>query len=147
MLVSLMQDDEISNLLEQNLVESIEKPNGIHYLPTEKLLNIVKPEVDYFDQFYEMYPVYVTRPDGTKSYLRTNVNKCRKMFSQIIGNSELQAEHILSCLRFEIDKKMKTGKIGYMKTMWRWLTDHTWEESEQEMLDNQQINNYGEDII
>lgn len=147
MLVSLMQDDEISYLLEQNLIESIARSNGIQYLPTEKLLNIIKPEIDYFDQFYAVYPVYVTRPDGTKSYLRTNINKCRKMYTQIIGNSEIKAEHILQCLKFEIDKKMKSGKIGYMKTMWRWLVDHTWEESEQEMLDNQTTEGYGEDII
>jgi len=147
MLVSQMQDDEIAYLLEQNLVESIERPHGIHYLPTEKLKDFIKPDKDYFDLFFNMYPVYVTRPDGTKSYLRTNVNKCKVMYKNIVNNSELMAIHINDCLKFEIEKKTKVGKIGYMKTMWRWLVDHTWEESEQEMLDNQQTDAYGQDII
>lgn len=147
-LVSLMHDDDIPYLLEQDLVKSIERPNGTQYLPTEKLLNIIKPNVDYFDQFYSVYPTYVIRPDGTKCYLRTNLNKCRKMYYQIVGNSEQQAEHIYNCLKFEIDKKTRVGKLGYMKTMWRWLIDHTWEESEQEIIDEQRtIRNYGEDII
>lgn len=38
----------------------------------------------------------------------------------------------------------------YMKTMWRWLVDHQWEESEEEMQD--QVNetkqqSYGTELI
>ena len=59
------------------------------------------------------------------------------------------AEHINDCLRFEVDKKMKSGKISYMKTMWRWLVDHQWEESEEEMQDNSKIeeSTYGTELI
>ena len=28
---------------------------------------------------------------------------------------------------------MITGKIGYMKTMWKWLTQHEWEVKEEQM--------------
>lgn len=147
-LVSLMQDDEISYLLEQGLVDSIERAGGIQYKPSEKLLDFVKPEVDYFTQFYNEYPIYVDRPDGTKSYLRTNVNKCRNMFNQITNERKIMVDHLIKCLKFEIDKKMRTGKIGYMKTMWRWLVDRTWEESAQEMEDTTNKQKaYGQDII
>lgn len=148
-LVSLMNDDDISYLLSQNLVTSIERRNGILYKPTEKLLNLIKPDKDYFDRFYEEYPVYVQRKDGTKAYLRTNVNKCRNMYNQIVGNSEYQANHLLNCLKFEISKKMMSGNMMYMKTMWRWLVDHAWEESEQEMQDTnvKENNGYGNELI
>ena len=96
---------------------------------------IVQPERDYFDLFYEMYPVYVLRPDGAKCYLRANVNKCRHLYHTYVGKSSAMAEHINNCLKFEIEKKTSQGKIGYMKTMWRWLVDHQWEATEEEMAD------------
>ena len=30
---------------------------------------------------------------------------------------------------------MITGKLGYMKTMWKWLTQHEWEVVEEQMSD------------
>ena len=50
---------------------------------------------------------------------------------------------------FEINKKMKTGSMCFMKTMWRWLVDHTWEESEQEMTEEikQEDIGYGNELI
>lgn len=36
-----------------------------------------------FNEFYEVFPVYVTRPDGTKGFLRANINKCRKEYNRI----------------------------------------------------------------
>ena len=47
---------------------------------------------------------------------------------------------------------MITGKIGYMKTMWKWLTQREWEVTEEEMQFSmeQDINNetaYGANII
>lgn len=103
-----------------------------------------------FDTFYDQFPVYVIRPDGTKGFLRANVNKCRKEYNRIVGKSKAMHEHIMDCLRYEIDDKMRTGKMGYMKTMWKWLTQHEWETFEEQMkLDDYQPNtyNYGTDII
>ena len=148
-IVSLISDDDISYLITQGLITSIERGNSITYQPTEKLLDGIKPSKDYFDIFYDMYPVYVMRPDGSKSYLRANINKCRHFFDVTTGNSEAYKEHIIKCLEFEINKKMKEGKISYMKTMWRWLIDHQWEETEEEMRDNKQntVNSYGTELI
>lgn len=147
--VSLMQDNEVPYLIDQNLITSIERGDKILYKPTEKLKEVVKPKTDYFNEFYNIYPKYVVRPDGTKGFLRINTNKCRAMFDQITGNNELMSEHLLNCLKFEIDKKISTGKMGYMKTMWRWLVDHTWEESEQEMQDKAELKSagYGTDLV
>ena len=148
-LVSLLNDDDIPNLIKQGLVTSIERGKNTIYKPTEKLLDLVKPKKEFFDLFYEMYPVYVTRKDGAKSFLRTNVNKCRNMYNQLVGNSQAMANHLNKCLDFEINKKMKTGSMCFMKTMWRWLVDHTWEESEQEMTEEikQEDIGYGNELI
>lgn len=148
-LVSLISDDEISYLVNQGLITSIERRGSIVYECTEKLNSYMAPPKDYFDTFYDMYPVYVLRPDGAKSYLRANVNKCRHLYNTYVGKSSAMAEHINNCLKFEIEKKTREGKIGYMKTMWRWLVDHQWEETEAEMQDTtiQTVNTYGTELI
>ena len=148
-IVSLISDEEISNLVSQGLITSIERGKSITYHATDKLKEVIKPSKDYFDLFYEMYPIYVLRPDGAKNYLRSNVNKCRHMFNVVCGQSESMAQHIIECLDFEIKKKNNQGKLGYMKTMWRWLIDHQWEESEEEMQDNTNIEEqaYGTELI
>ena len=44
---------------------------------------------------------------------------------------------------------MSQGKLSYMKTMWKWLVDHQWEEIEEEMKDNEQKNlsTYGTELV
>jgi hypothetical protein len=147
--VSLTSDEEISNLISQGLITSIERGKSITYSATDKLKEIAKPNRDYFDLFYEMYPIYVLRPDGTKNYLRANINKCKRLFNSYVGRSEAMAQHLIQCLDFEMKKKANQGKLGYMKTMWRWLVDHQWEESEEEMQDEskQEESTYGTELI
>lgn len=149
-IVSLISDDEISYLIDQGLITSIERGNSITYQESEKLTAYIEPDRSYFDQFYDMYPVYVVRPDGEKVYLRTNKNKCRNLYNSYVSKSYTKAEHINKCLVKELEKKTKLGKIGYMKTMWRWLQDHQWEEIEEEILNEQQEQNtetYGTELI
>lgn len=137
-LLSRVNEEEIQDLIQRNIiVVTISDDNKI-YSPSKELLDFIKKnEQSMFDEFYEVFPIYVTRPDGTRGFLRSNVNKCRKEYNRIIGKSKAMHEHILSCLRYEIDDKLQTGKIGYMKTMWKWLTSHEWELIEEQMNINQ----------
>lgn len=148
-IVSLISDDEIQYLVTQKLITSIERGNSITYVATDQLKESLLVNKSYFDLFYDMYPSYVLRPDGSKSYLRANVNKCRNLFNIKVGKSSALAEHIIDCLKFEIDKKMREGKISYMMTMWNWLSRNQWEVSEEEMQDTEQIANqsYGTELI
>lgn len=148
-IVSLISDDEISHLTDNLLIESIERGDSITYQPTDKLKEAITPKKEYFDLFYDMYPVYVMRKDGTKCYLRANVNKCRHFFNTKCGRSSAMAEHIIKCLDYEISKRMREGSISYMMTMWNWLTRSQWEAVEEEMEDTNKIpvNSYGTDII
>ena len=148
-LVSLISDEEISYLITQELVTAIESGESITYQATDKLKQAVANEKDYFDLFYDMYPVYVMRKDGTKSYLRANVNKCRHFFNTKCGRSSAMAEHIIKCLDYEVSKRMREGSLSYMMTMWNWLTRSQWEAIEDEMNDNtkQSVNSYGTELI
>lgn len=146
--ISLISDDEISYLVSQELVTAIESGVSITYQPTDKLKKAILPEKDYFDLFYDMYPVYVMRSDGTKSYLRANVNKCRHFFNTKCGRSSAMAEHLIKCLDYEIAKRMREGSLGYMMTMWNWLTRSQWEAIEEEMQDTAKtVNSYGTELI
>lgn len=147
-IVSLISDDDITYLVQQKLVDSIERNGSITYQETDKLLKAVEPAKDYFQLLYDMYPIYIVRPDGSKCYLRANVNKCRHFFDVTTGKSVEYKEHIIKCLEFELNKRMKEGSLSYMKTMWRWLIDHQWEASEEEMQDVQKYTTiYGTDLI
>ena len=147
-IISLISDDEIQYLVDQHLIVSIERDNSVTYQATDQLKESILPKKDYFDLFYEMYPVYVVRADGSKSYLRANVNKCRHFFNSKCGNSSAMAEHIIKCLEFELSKRSREGSLMYMMTMWNWLTRSQWEAVEDEMVDNSKpVSTYGTDII
>lgn len=147
--IELISDDDIQYLVDQHLVTSIGRSDSVTYEPTEELKKSIAPAKDYFDLFYDMYPVYVVRADGSKSYLRANVNKCRHYFNLKCSHSSAMAEHIIKCLDYEISKRMREGSLSYMMTMWNWLTRNQWEAVEDEMADNKKVsvNSYGTDLI
>ena len=146
--ISLISDDEISYLVEQGLILSIEREDAKTYQPTDKLQRSIAPSKDYFDLFFDMYPVSVMRKDGTKCYLRANVNKCRHFFNTKCGKSTAMAEHIIRCLDYEISKRMREGSLSYMMTMWNWLTRSQWEAIEDEMNDTSNTQStYGTELM
>lgn len=150
-LLSLVNEEEIRELEHLGLI-SIQYDGDIKVInKTNKLAELLKEDKTMFDEFYDQFPVYVIRPDGTKGFLRANVNKCRKEYNRIVGKSKAMHQHLIDCLKFEIDNKMMTGKMGYMKTMWKWLTQHEWETYDEQMkldkpstIDNY---NYGTELI
>lgn len=150
--LSRISENEIQELVDSNIITVITSGDSKIYSISEDTRKHLKQDKSWFDEFYEVFPVYVTRPDGTKGFLRSNINKCRKEYNRIVGKSRAMHEHLIKCLQFEIDNKMITGKIGYMKTMWKWLTQREWEVTEEEMQFSmeQDINNetaYGANII
>lgn len=145
-LLSRVNEEEIQDLINRNLVKIEYLNNGIKYQLTDTTISTIKKPDTMFDEFYETFPVYVIRPDGTKGFLRANINKCRKEYNRIIGKSRAMHEHIMKCLRYELDDKMRTGKLGYMKTMWKWLTQHEWECYEEQLNINEE-EQYGTSIL
>lgn len=147
-LLSLVNEEEIQELENQGLITITKSDSNQVISKTSKLIELLKEDKSMFDEFYDLFPVYVIRPDGTRGFLRANVNKCRKEYNRIVGKSKAMHQHICNCLKFEIENKMLTGKIGYMKTMWKWLTQHEWETYEEQMKVEQPLieNNYGTDI-
>jgi hypothetical protein len=103
-----------------------------------------------FDEFYEAYPQVVIRPDGTKSFLRANKNNCRKRYNAIVGKSRAAHEHLMECLKFQQNELVMTGRMGYMKTMWKWLTQCEWEALDEQMkcsVEQNEQTSYGTTLI
>ena len=48
-IVSLISDDEIQQLIDKDLITSIEKGNSITYTETDKLIKVITPDRDYFE--------------------------------------------------------------------------------------------------
>lgn len=130
--LSRISEAEIQELIDNNFITVTTSGDNKIYKTTNKLNPYLERDKTWFDEFYEVFPVYVMRPDGTKGFLRSNINKCRSEYKKIVGKSKAMHEHILECLKFEISNKMMTGKLGYFKTMWKWLTQHEWEVIEEQ---------------
>ena len=73
-----------------------------------------------------MYPISVTRPDGTKDYLRGDIARCRKIYNSHVGKSRSKHEYIIDALKFEITNRRINNKIGFMKRMSKWLVSQEW---------------------
>lgn len=150
-LISLVSDDDIQALVNRDLLTIEECADSKVYKHTQKLTDLLSFSKSMFDEFYEEFPAIVYRPDGLRSFLRTNMNRCRKLYGQIVGKSRAKHEHIMECLREEIRQKHMTNKMGYMKTMWRWLTNNEWEMIEEQVkykdVINPNENSYGTDIL
>lgn len=136
-LLSRVSEDEIQSLIFNDLISKKEVDNNIIYNITDKYRSLVKAKDEtMFDEFYELYPVYVIRPDGTKGFLRANINKCRREYNKIVGKSRAMHQHLTNCLRYEVEQKQLTGKLSYMKTMWKWITQNEWEVIEEQMKED-----------
>lgn len=153
-IVSLVSDAEVQELIERDLIIKQETEMGIAYIQTDKLSSITKEKMDPFDEFYEIYPTQVIRPDGTSDFLKKNKNNCRKKYNSILGRSKAKRilihQHLIDCLNYELEDKTRTGKLGYLKTMWKWLTTAEWENSEEQMKASETIINtqiYGTKLI
>lgn len=153
-LVSLIDETEIQELIDKSIITRTIVGKKYKYELTGDFIQKIKDSINttsFFDEFYELYPAYITRNDGTKDYLRANVNKCRQQYNRIVGQSKELHDHILNCLRAELSDKHRKGKMGFMKRMWKWLTSNEWEAYEEYLNDNSNYNDtpiqYGTEII
>jgi len=90
---------------------------------------------DYFDEILQTYPAFISRPDGSKDYLKVDLNRCRKLYSKITGNKYMVHQNILNCLQYEVALRRKENSFAYMKRLPKWLTSEEWKSYEQRILD------------
>ena len=93
-------------------------------------------EGDYFEEFYNTFPIKTYRPNGSTDYLRADRSTCRKLYRTIVGRNLSKHQHILKCLQFEVETRNGDGTISYMKRMAKWLTSQEWKSIEERIVDS-----------
>lgn len=148
-LVSLVNETEIQDLIEKNYIVKETEAGSIKYSPTDGLKTLIERKITLFDEFYAAYPQVIIRPDGTKGFLRANVKNCRKRYNSIVRKSRVMHESLMHCLKFQQEYLAMTGRMGYMKTMWKWLTQCEWEALDEQMKESvtPTTNSYGTTLI
>jgi len=130
-------EDDIKKLIELNILtnDSVLNPGNFKGLQiTEEFRNKFKVR-DFFSEFFDLYPASVLRRDGLKDYLRGDISRCRKYYEKIVGKSKSRHEHIMECLKFEIESRKRANSLGYMKRMAKWLISEEWKLYDEFMKD------------
>lgn len=147
-----MDESDFNNLIERGIVSEDSELVDCENIKLTKEFEKKYKEMskdDFFEEFLEIYPKYVTRPDGLKSFIRNNPKKCRQLYKQLVGNDRDKHRHIMKCLLYEVNDRELTGQMCWMKTMNNWLTQEGWIYAEQRFsdLNEERLPGYGEDII
>ncbi len=144
-----ISDDEIVDLINREILTKNSTKENATLTDQFKQIMDGTFEKDFFQVFYEIFPTSVVRPDGIKDYLRTDLNRCKKLYKQIVGNNSVKHDNIVRCLNYEIEQKRRTNKMGYFKKMRTWLISEQWLESEEALKDVKPLISttvYGTDI-
>ena len=111
---------------------------GLYDFNNLKPTNFIKKlfgDVDLFKEFLFAYPLKVTRSDGTVDYLRTDQAKARMLYLAYTKGKKSIHDHILKCLKHEVNYREKNGSLQYMKRMTTWLSSQEWEAFEDQIDD------------
>ena len=96
------------------------------------LYALLKPD-EIFEEFLEAYPKSVIRSDGVVDYLRTDQRQCRMLYLAATKMQQAQHQHILKCLKFDVNKRTRDGSLKYMVRMSKWIGQQTWKSFEDEI--------------
>ncbi len=139
--VSAMGPQDIDSLIEKGIIDESSRSEDLKKLKiTQSFLESLETK-NFFDEFYEAYPKMTVRSDGVKDYLRTDMNRCRKYYDQLIGKSRSRHDNIMKCLAFEVSFRKRNNNMAYMKRMPKWLTSEEWKVYEQMMADINVVTN------
>lgn len=156
-LISILKDQSLvkynldylekNNFIKKYSYDSIDLAGEIHL---KNKAHFLFEEVDLFDELLEEYPIKVTRPDGTKDYLKTDVKRCRKNYKKI-ATSNLKHRRIIEALKFEKKVRENENSWKYMKRLPKWLSSEEWKVFEERMKDEENIDKeslgYGQELI
>ena len=132
-----INENDIKNLIDQNIItnDSVYEPRNLSKIVFTEEFQSKLSGRDYFKEFYDLYPVSIKRPDGTKDYLRGDLSRCRMIYNKVVGRSLSKHEHIMTCLKFDINTRTKANSMGYMKRMPKWLAAEEWLIYEESLLE------------
>lgn len=93
----------------------------------------------FFEELYDSYPTKVIRDGGIPDYLRTERYNSRRLYDMIVARNQSKHEHILKCLRYEVNHREAEGSMRYMKRMYKWIQDQGWKSFEERVGDSENV--------
>lgn len=127
----------LDKLVEKRLIHNSNQNGEMdvnHIMLRNTFIGEVKQD-DLFEELLLEFPGKITRPDGTTDWLKTDLNKCRKLYSQLVKKDTVVHKNIMECLKFEVRERNRTGKMSYMKRLPKWLATEEWKVWQQQLQD------------
>lgn len=124
-------EKDLKRLAAQNLVTyNSQKPYSFKSIVVKPMFIQRFSKGDNFMEFFETYPVKVTRPDGAADFLRKDRRMCKDVYSIVTKDAQDKHDHIMNCLRYEIKYRERSNSMRFMKRMYKWLSEREWENFE-----------------
>ena len=147
-LIHAKKNKEIRRIIEESMqnpfefelerlkkLEYIEGNTVLSYKLTDKGRDTVEAR-DFFQELVDAFPQSVVRKDGKKSYLRTGKKRSKELYTQITRKRRDIHEHILECLKYEIEQRTISNELMWFKTLPKWLEAEEWEVWGERMKDD-----------
>jgi hypothetical protein len=145
----VLDQEGINKLLKDEWIRNT--PDG--YALTPRGIEVFEPNRGLFDDFIDIFPKRVNDMKGTVRVLSpasadslSGKKLKHKWFTVSKNKTELQ-EHIIECLKKEVDLRKREGSLIYMRNAETWLNKATWEDYEyllEENIENKTSSNFGE---
>jgi hypothetical protein len=124
-------------------------PEDFNIIKVSPLYSKLISEGTFFEELFDIFPRKIVRPNGTIDYLRTDRSTCNRLYTFYTLNNRSKHDHILKCLKLEIETRQKEGSLCYMKRMPSWLLSKEWESYADRIADSSGVqiesNKYGTD--
>lgn len=131
-------------LFDKDLIETVEECNL-----TEKAKTIIFGD-NLFKEFVAEFPQKVIRTDGTVDFLRTDLVNAENIYLSYVGRSRDKHNHIIKCLKAELQQRESNGSMPYMMRIFKWIANRGWtsyEDIVDEVLDSNKDLGYGTSLI
>lgn len=120
--------DDLDHLYELDFIQNPPSVNAIltSIKVTDKFIRLFLSKEDSFEEFYQVFPVRVLRPDGNYDYLRVDHKRSKLLYRNIVGSDLTKHQLLLKCLKMEVEDRSRRGQLAFMKRMPMWLSSEAW---------------------
>lgn len=128
--------DDLGSLVEANLISHKQGEYNLGEIFVRPVFVNIITEGNFFEELLSVFPNKVIRPDGTYDLLKTDLVKSRQTYDRITLGRKVRHNHIMKCLKYELEQRKLTNTLQYMKRLPKWLSSEQWKLYEERMDDD-----------
>jgi len=158
--ITLLKDYLVLSNSESNIefdIENLAKAGYIEYNKENpkdflniRVLPLFFKEIangDYFEELFMIFPLKVIRTNGVSDYLKTEKTYCKNIYDSRVARNKQKHDHIMRCLRKELEIREKENSMAFMKRLSNWLASQEWKSFEdrldESVLVKNEVRTYG----